>query len=154
MKKGQMPQGKAKQEQSPRRSKPSTPREGNVPSKIQNYERLVADQSPRRREDHPGSAAASSPRTPPSRTTMRSEMGESPRRGMGTTMESSSTSSGATAHFGVTTEGIPYKTSKPLHESRIVEERSPSLKRGKNGDDDSYSPSKRRDQSPTPQNER
>eukprot|EP00975_Prorocentrum_lima_P058735 12317475-Prorocentrum_lima.AAC.1 len=47
-----------------------------------------------------------------------------------------------------------YKTNKPLHKSRIVEERSPSLKRGKHGDEESYSPSKRRDQSPAPQNER
>eukprot|EP00975_Prorocentrum_lima_P040682 8540343-Prorocentrum_lima.AAC.1 len=81
-------------------------------------------------------------------------MGESPRRGMSTTIGSSSASSGATAHFGVTAEGIPYKTEKPTHKSRIVEERSPSVKRGKNGDEESYSPSKRLDRSPAPRNER
>eukprot|EP00975_Prorocentrum_lima_P007100 1525937-Prorocentrum_lima.AAC.1 len=69
---------------------------------------------------------------------------------MTTTIGSSSASSGATAHFGVTTEGIPFKTGKPILRKGIVEDRSPSIKRGPTEEGPPSSPSKRHDRSPAP----
>eukprot|EP00975_Prorocentrum_lima_P001445 312089-Prorocentrum_lima.AAC.1 len=64
----------------------------------------MAQRSPRRHDNQPGepSVHPTSRRTPPLRGTAHERMGESPRSRMTTTIGSSSASSRATAHFGVT----------------------------------------------------
>eukprot|EP00975_Prorocentrum_lima_P062594 12886491-Prorocentrum_lima.AAC.1 len=75
-------------------------------------------------------------------------MGESPLPETTKILGSSSASSGATAHFGVTSEGRPYKRGKPIPPKKGVEARSLSVKRSSPKQSSPRSPAKRHVRSP------